>query len=412
MTNSMYDQIDYQQALLNASKSMIRVKDPITLLRLITRFVDRQIGATHVAVLLFDRKRKSYVLIDSKGESGRRIPVGFIRIPEDNTIVRFFREKKNGTSFYRKEALVLSELGHIQNFQIHVNKKETAAIEIDELQKQMGLLRASICIPSFYKSELVAILILGDKLTGEKYFDQEISLFVTLANDVAMAVKNAELIKDLTDAYEREHRLLIETASALVAAIEARDRYTKGHSERVSHYSLVVAAEMIERGVVAYSREFLEATELSGLLHDVGKIGIRDEILNKPARLDEKEYAIMKAHVKIGANILKPVTSLKGLYDGVLYHHERWDGMGYPYGLKGKEIPVIGRIVSVVDSYDTMVTERPYSKGMTPDEAFNELKRCAGAQFDPEIVEVFHGAYKSGHITKRLYRTYDFTLRH
>lgn len=406
----MYDQFDYQQALLTASKSMIRVKDPVMLLRLITRFVDRQIGATHVAVLLFDRSRDSYVLIDSKGESGRRIPVGFIRVPPGSPIPRFFKQKKNGP-LARREALVLSELEHLQNFQIHVSRKEEAAIDLEEIRKQMDLLRASICIPSFYKSELIAILILGDKLTGEKYFDQEIRLFVTLANDVAMAVKNAELIKDLTSACEKEHRLLMETASALTAAIEARDRYTKGHSERVSHYALVLAAEMIERGLVGKSREFLEAVELSGLLHDIGKIGIKDEILNKPARLDDKEFAIMKAHVKIGASILKPVTALKGLYDGVLYHHERWDGSGYPYGLKGAEIPIIGRIVATVDAYDTMVTERPYAKVMLPEEAFSELKRCAGTQFDPEIVEVFYGAYKAGRITKGLYRSPNFTLR-
>jgi len=407
----VYDQIDYQQALLNASKTMIRVKDPVTLLRLITRFVDRQIGATHVAVLLYEKKRKSFVLIDSKGESGRRMPVGYIRIAEENPIVSFFKAKRSA-SFNRKEALVLSELEHIQNFQIHVNKKEKEAVQLDEIRRHMDLLRASICIPSFYKKELVAILVLGDKLSGEKYFDQELSLFVTLANDVAMAVKNAELIKDLTSAYEKEHQLLIETASALVTAIEARDRYTKGHSERVAHYSLVVAAEMIEQGIVPYSREFLEASQLSGLLHDVGKIGIKDEILNKPATLDEREYNVMKAHVKIGANILKPVTSLKGLCDGVLYHHERWDGMGYPYGLKGTEIPLIGRIVAVVDSYDTIVTTRPYSKGKSPEEAFEELIRCKGTQFDPQIVDVFHEAFKSGRITKRFYRAFEFTTRH
>ena len=179
----MYDQIDYQQALLNASKSTIRVKDPITLLRLITRFVDRQIGATHVGVLLYERKKDSFVLIDSKGESGRRIPIGFIRIPRENAIVRHFLNKKNG-HIGRKEALVLSELQHIQNFQIHVSKKEGAAIELEEVRKQMELLRGSICIPSFYKSDLIAILVLGDKLTGEKYYEPEINLFVTLANDV------------------------------------------------------------------------------------------------------------------------------------------------------------------------------------------------------------------------------------
>ena len=408
----MYGQIDYQQALLNASKSMIRVKDPITLLRLITRFVDRQIGATHVAVLLYDKRKDAFVLIDSKGESGRRIPIGFVRIPRDNPMVRFFERRKNGGFIKRKEALVMSELAHIENFQIHVTKKEHAAIEFQEIRKQMELLRACICIPSFYKNDLVAIVVLGDKLTGEKYHDPEIDLFVTLANDVAMAVKNAELIKDLTISVEKEHQLLMETASALASAIEARDRYTKGHSERVSHYSLVVAIEMIEKGLVPYSREFLEAAELSGLLHDIGKIGIKDEILNKPARLTDQEYGVMKAHVKIGANILKPVTGLKGLYDGVLYHHERWDGKGYPYGLKGTEIPLLGRVVAVVDTYDTMVTTRPYAKAKTPDEAFVELKKDSGSQFDPQIVEIFYDSYKSARMTKRRYKAYDISVRH
>lgn len=407
----MYGQIDYQQALLNASKSMIRVKDPVTLLRLITRFVDRQIGATHVAVLLYERRVNSFVLIDSKGESGRRIPIGFIRIPRDNPLVLFFKGKRNG-SFSRKEALVMSELAHIQNFEIHVGKKEDAAIQLDGIRKQMQLLRASICIPSFYKRELVAIMVLGDKLNGERYYDQEIDLFVTLANDVAMAVKNAELISELTLAVEREHQLLMETASALASAVEARDRYTKGHSERVSQYCLAIASEMIEKGLVPHSRDFLLAAELSGLLHDIGKIGIRDEILNKPARLDEEEFKSMKEHVRIGASILKPVTALKGLYDGVLYHHERWDGKGYPYGLKGTEIPLMGRIVAVVDAYDTIVTTRPYCRGLSPDEAFLELKKCAGTQFDSQVVDIFYEAYRAERMGKTPLKSYKFLAPH
>ena len=407
----MYSRVDYQEALLNASKGMIRVKDPITLLRMITRFIDRQIGVTHVAVLLYDRKRDSYVLIDSKGEGGAKMPVGFVRVLKNNPLVSFFLSTNNG-AFARKEALIFSELDHLQNFETLVNKKENRALHYDNIKKHMTFLRASICVPSFYKNELVAILILGEKLSGEAYFEPEISLFVTLANDVAMAVKNAELIQDLKTAYDKEHNLLIYTSIALATAIDARDRYTHGHSERVSHYSLVIAKQLIDAGKIEYDRDFMETVQLSALLHDVGKIGVKDQILNKPGKLTEEEFKIMKEHVTIGASIIKPVTGLTNLADGVLYHHERFDGKGYPKGLKGKEIPIIGRIVNVADSFDTIATARAYKDATPSKEAFEELRRCSGSQFDPEIVDAFYAAFLAGKITKREYTDFDFTKLH
>lgn len=408
---AVYGPIDYQEALHSASKGMIRVKDPVTLLKIITRFIDRKMGVTHVAVLLYDRKHDSYVLIDSKGEGGTKIPVGFVRISKNNALVNFFMNSYNG-AFARKEALVFNELEHIKNFEIMVNKKEGRAIHYEDILKQMVYLRASVCVPSFYKRELIGILILGEKLSGEIYREEEISLFVTLANDVAMAVKNAELITDLKTAYDKEHQLFIDTSVALATAIDARDRYTHGHSERTSHYSLVIANELIESGKMAYDREFMETVQLSALLHDIGKIGIKDEILNKPGKLTPEEFDIMKKHVEIGGGILKPVKGLNHLADGILYHHERFDGKGYPYGMKGQEIPIIGRIVCVADSFDTIVTARSYKTTTPVEAAFEELKKCSGSQFDPEIVDAFLSAFKKGRITKRDYTSLDFSRVH
>lgn len=403
--------LNIQQALLNASKGMIRVKDPITLLRIITRYIDRQMGVTHVAVLLFDRKRSCYVLIDSKGDGGVKIPVGYVRVPRDNALIDFFMTPNNG-AFARKEALVFSEIEHIQNFEILVNKKENRAIRYEDIRKQMAYLRASVCVPSFYKKELIGILILGDKLSGQPYVDDEIGLFVTLANDVAMAVKNAELIQDLKIAYEKEHKLFVYTSIALATAIDARDRYTHGHSERTSHYSLVIANQLIEMGEIEYDRDFMETVQLSALLHDVGKIGIRDQILNKADKLTDEEFEIMKTHVTIGANIVKPVKGLTHLEDGILYHHERWDGKGYPCGLKGEDIPMIGRIVNVADSFDTIVTARSYKPAVPIADAVKEIERCSGTQFDPKVVEAFSAAYRNGRLTKRDYAGFDFAKLH
>ncbi len=407
----MFTRVDYSEALLNASKGMIRVKDPVTLLKIITRFIDRRMGVTHVAVLLYDKPHDAYILIDSKGEGGTKIPVGYVRLPKFSALINFFLNGYNG-AFARREALIASELEHVKNFEILVNKQEGRAIHYEDILKQMGYLKAAVAVPSFYKKELIGVLILGNKLSGEEYKEEEISLFVTLANDVAMAVKNAELITDLKSAYEKEHQLFIDTSVALATAIDARDKYTHGHSERVAHYSLVITDELIESGKLKYDREFMETVQLSALLHDVGKIGIRDQILNKPGKLTPEEFEIMKQHVIIGANIIKPVKGLAHLTDGILYHHERFDGAGYPYGLKGKDIPILGRIVNVGDSYDTMITARAYKETTEVGEALEELRRCAGKQFDPEIVEAFDNAYKKGKLNKREYTSYDFSMLH
>jgi len=255
--------------------------------------------------------------------------------------------------------------------------------------------------PEFLQKDLVGLLLLGDKLSGELYYEEEIKLFVTLANDVAMAVKNAELIKDLKTAFDREHNLFIQTSIALATAIDARDKYTHGHSERVSEFSQLIVKELALMGKVESSPEFMETVQLSALLHDIGKIGIRDQILNKPAPLTADEFEVMKTHVTIGANIIRPVQGLEHLIDGILYHHERFDGNGYASGLKGLNIPLLGRIVNVADSYDTITTTRSYKESVLPIDALAELKKCAGRQFDPEIVQAFENAFNKGLIERK-----------
>ncbi len=172
-----------------------------------------------------------------------------------------------------------------------------------------------------------------------------------------------------------------EMAGALSNAIDARDAYTRGHSERVAEYAALLAKEM------KFTEDRIEMIRYVGLLHDVGKIGIRDAIMKKQGAYTYEEYEEMKTHAKIGAQMLEGMKFIGRGQDWVKYHHERWDGKGFPDGLKGEEIPIEARIIACADSFDAMTTDRPYKEKLTLVEAKKELKRCAGTQFDPEVVK-------------------------
>jgi putative nucleotidyltransferase with HDIG domain len=172
-----------------------------------------------------------------------------------------------------------------------------------------------------------------------------------------------------------------EMAGALSNAIDARDAYTRGHSERVADYAAMLAKEM------KLTEDRIEMIRYVGLLHDVGKIGIRDAIMKKQGTYTYEEYEEMKQHAKMGAQMLDGMKFIGKGQDWVKHHHERWDGRGFPDGLKGEQIPLEARIIACADSYDAMTTDRPYKAKLTPLEAKEELVRCAGTQFDPEVVK-------------------------
>ncbi|WP_294428261.1 HD domain-containing phosphohydrolase [uncultured Treponema sp.] len=177
-------------------------------------------------------------------------------------------------------------------------------------------------------------------------------------------------------------RLGNETILAIAKAVDAKDENTSQHSMRVSEYSVMLAREL------GFSEAECENLRKAALLHDIGKIGIPDRILNKPGKLDDKEYAIMKSHVTRGAQILKDFTMIEHVHEGTLYHHEKYDGTGYPQGLKGEAIPLYGRIIGVADAFDAMTANRVYRKQLDFDYVLSELKRCRGTQFDPKIADI------------------------
>jgi response regulator RpfG family c-di-GMP phosphodiesterase len=175
----------------------------------------------------------------------------------------------------------------------------------------------------------------------------------------------------------------LNSIKALAYALEAKDTYTSGHSQRVGDMAAVIAREM------GFSSEEQERVRLAGMIHDIGKIGIQGTVLNKEGRLTDDEYAEMKRHCQIGERILSPVMNDSGLMQMVRSHHERFDGKGYPDGIVGKDISTGATILSVCDAFDAMISERSYRSAMEANAAFDEIKRCQGTQFNPEVVNAF-----------------------
>ena len=171
--------------------------------------------------------------------------------------------------------------------------------------------------------------------------------------------------------------------SVLCRAIEARDPYTRGHSERVTELAAAVAQRL------GWNEEQLAALRIGGPLHDIGKLAIPPEVLGKEGRLTPKELAEIREHPEVGARILLRIAALSEALPYVLYHHERWDGTGYPAGKAGEEIPLEARVLAIADAFDAMTSDRPYRRALTHEEALAEVERCAGTQFDPELARIF-----------------------
>jgi HD-GYP domain-containing protein (c-di-GMP phosphodiesterase class II) len=233
-----------------------------------------------------------------------------------------------------------------------------------------------LCAPMLYQDKLIGVLVVAGKITGGNFEYDEQIIISNLASQTAIAVENDRLHLDAERTY-------IETVSALAMAVEARDFYSRGHSDRVSDKAVKVAEKLgLDPELI---RDIREAAEL----HDMGKIGLSDDILKKSDFLDKEETQIMHNHPVIGEGIIKPVRSLARLCSIVRHHHEWLDGSGYPDKLKGDQIPLGAKILAVTDSYDAMTTDRPYRKALSTEEAKQELKKYIDIRYDRKVVEVF-----------------------
>jgi len=254
----------------------------------------------------------------------------------------------------------------------------------DELSQQVALTKrpavfegacSFLSVPISFGNDVVGVLSVFNK-RPYKFNTDERCLLTTFASQSAILIGNERL-------YRKLHLSYLNTIRALVSVIEAKDPYTRGHSEKVTSYAIRLARKLRirkdQRRIISYC----------GRLHDIGKIAVSDVILNKPGPLTNQEFVQITKHPLKGAEILRHLEFLKEGVLAIRYHHERFDGKGYPDGIKGERIPILARILSLADSYDAMTSDRAYRKGMTRERSIDELRRCSGSQFDPKLVPAF-----------------------
>lgn len=235
------------------------------------------------------------------------------------------------------------------------------------------------------KASLLGIVLIGSKINEKDYSESDLELFKCICASAATGLENARLYAELQSTY-------LSTIKILVSTIEAKDSYTRGHTERVAKYAVMLAEKM---GLPKKERE---TVNFGAVLHDIGKLGVYETILNKPGELTDDEWSIVQSHPEVGANIIKDMRFLRSACDLVRHHHERLDGGGYPDGLKGDEISTGARIVAIADSFDAMTSDRPYRKAYTIEEALKKLKQQDN-KFDQNIVNTLEKLVKGGTIT-------------
>jgi len=320
------------------------------------------------AIRLLDAEAGSLILIDQdSGDMFFEVAIG-----DKGDKVKEVRLKKGegiaGWVAEKGEAIIIHDVQSDQRFFKTADKRSTF------------ITRDMVCVPVKTKDKVIGVLEAINRKNG--IFDEEDKEALTsLANQVAIAIENANLYQELREVF-------YGTAQALAETIEKRDPYTGGHTKRVMNYSIAIGKAM------GLSKKENENLRLAAILHDVGKIGVRDNILLKEDRLDPEELEKMNMHPQYGSDILSHVKKLRDIIPGVRGHHERIDGKGYPDNLRDGDIPIIARIIAVADTFDAMTTDRPYRKAMSSEAAFEELRKNSGIQFDKDVVEAFIRGYK------------------
>jgi putative nucleotidyltransferase with HDIG domain len=282
----------------------------------------------------------------------------------------------------------LSEQQHPRLWQLMSSMRSAIFQRDDELSADESRLFFSrresnvLCMPVIHKSLVRGMVMFGEFRSRERdpMDDRKIALCNAMVNLIGSSIEISTLFSRLTEQSE-------EVVLAMAEAVEKKSLWTAGHSKRVTRYALMIAKEM------GWDEQSMEQLRISGLLHDIGKIGMPGLILNKVGKLTAEEYAIVKRHPEDGAQILSKMHLFHELVPAIRHHHEWYNGQGYPEGIRGDEIPLAARILAVADAFDAMTADRPYRSGLTAEEATHRLQQAAGEQFDPEVVAIFTRIY-------------------
>ncbi len=350
--SDLEDRIGELHAIFEIDKAITSAIDLETVLQQIVQMSMGLMDARISSIMLLDEESEELVIAAAQGLSESYIRKGPIKVGESIA----------GKVIQEGRPIAVEDIRH---------DPRHAYAE----QARMEGLCSLLSVPLSLKDRVIGVL---NIYTDEPHVftPHEINLFTSLASQAAIAIENARLFESLEEIY-------IEVITAMASAIDARDAYTHGHSQRVTEYAVAIAEEM------GLSPAEVDIIRNASILHDVGKIGIKEEILKKPGRLSEDERREMEYHPFIGTKILHSVRLLEPVMPLVYHHHERFDGTGYPDGLRGEEIPLGARIISVADAFESMTSDRPYRKAMPVEDALAELRHNAGRQFDPRVVEVF-----------------------
>lgn len=326
----------------------------------VTQMAQQSLGASASSLLLLDDNGQELLFEVARGESVE--PLKQVRLQTGSGIA--------GWVARHGKPLIVNDVRHDSRFD-HSADNITGFVT-----------RSVVCVPLIVNRRTIGVLEVLNKADGTDFVKRDVDALVSVGSTVALAIENIRLQQVVLDSYRA-------TIKALAATIDAKDPYTRGHSERVTRYAMLGASEL------SLSPDDESCLEYASVLHDIGKIGITDRILTKPGSLTVDEWGVMRTHAVIGADILKGIPFLEKARMLILHHHERYDGRGYPSRLKGDAIPLGARIIAVADAFDTMTTDRSYRAAQSVEYAFDELTRCSGAQFCPVAVNGFIRGYRA-----------------
>ncbi|MBN1165347.1 MAG: response regulator [Candidatus Krumholzibacteriota bacterium] len=351
------------RALFDLSQDLNRLQDPEEVMHIFFLTIIGQFGSSPVALFSATGSHEDYLTYSG----GKGI--------QDSILSAFRLSRSVGLAKY---ILRNQEVLFLGSDRLEGDVKREA-----DFMRNLGF---SHCCPLVVKSDLTGIVFIGGKINKQKYSKNELELIKSICTSATTGLENARLYAQLQETY-------LSTIKVLVSTIEAKDSYTRGHTERVGRYANLLAEEI---GLDKKSREIVS---FGAALHDIGKLGVYENILNKPGELTDHEWEIVRSHPEVGANIIKNMKFLESACDLVRHHHERLDGKGYPDGLKGDEISLGARIVAVADSFDAITSDRPYRKAHSYAEAIEQL-RTKTEKFDQDIVQKLVRLIETGRITE------------